>query len=105
MDKLVLYPIKSDKVDVLRGWLEKLDGELREEAEATLGPEGVERERWWVCEIDGTHYVAILEDRFRERSKDYESDFDIDEKHFSILRECLKKGAVGELVCDLRRTE
>lgn len=105
MNTFTLYPIKDGKVAKLRGWLEKLTDELREAAEATLEPEGVERERWWVCEIDGTHYVAILEERFREKSKDYESEHDIDKKHLAVMRECLEKGAVSELMCELTQKE
>jgi hypothetical protein len=105
MIKLVVRKVKPGHVDLLRDWMEQLNGPRREEALATLADEGCTHERAVLIEgADGPVVVYVMEVESVEQARNAveNSKHRIDAEHRAVLATAIGERVEYELLLDLR---
>lgn len=92
-----LFRVKEGKLDQWLAWCQRLNGELRDEAAATLKDEGIRDEFFITFEIDRVHYTlgAVLTPN-GETPKPADSSVAINAEHKRLKRECLELVGKGD---------
>ena len=97
--KMYIREIKNGKNEKLRKWGKELYDDRKLEVLESLRSENVEREFAYVARIAGKDYfIAFMESKKEILPADM--NMPINKQHVEILKECLEKPELGELLYD-----